>query len=282
MTVIRDASDWQRLSGNIDQRDAWPWGLLLGQPTDFDVIDVRNPHMAGMEGTVDTPGAHRQWQQLARVASDHGLEIEVLPSSGNLVDLVFTANPSFTGVDGNGDAVAVCGRMSHPQRRAETALHARALGDLGHRLIEIPPEVEGRWEGNGDTLWHRGLALMWCGIGSRSSESCHLAVAEELAAATALLQLVDEDFYHLDTALAVIDEETAAYIPCAFNSTGVALIEAAFARTIVVDEEEGCPPCTTMSCDLTFARECVRCSNALVMKPKFATTKLVTMAMKKT
>jgi len=239
MTVIRDPGDWQRLSATIERRDARPWGLLLASPDHFDIIDVRNPHMEGRVGSVDGDRATRQWRELKAAIESLGLAVEVLPPSPDLIDLVFTANPTLTGLDRSGQAVAVLSRMSHPKRREETRLHGEILEKLGHRPIEIPDGIEGHWEGNGDALWHRGRALLWCATGSRSSEQCHIAVGEELSAAIVLLRLVDADFYHLDTALAIIDEETAAFLPCAFDDDGVALIESAFPRTIEVDEEEG-------------------------------------------
>ena len=48
------------------------------------------------------------------------------------------------------------------------------------------------------------------------------------------LELVDPRFYHLDTALAVLDDTTIAYYPPAFTDVSVARLEALFPNAIVV------------------------------------------------
>jgi N-dimethylarginine dimethylaminohydrolase len=54
----------------------------------------------------------------------------------------------------------------------------------------------------------------------------------------AILQLPDPTFYHLDTALALLDGSCAAYIPAAFDDPGRTLLEAAFENLIEVDDLE--------------------------------------------
>lgn len=54
----------------------------------------------------------------------------------------------------------------------------------------------------------------------------------------AILQLPDPDFYHLDTALTLLDDRRAAYVPAAFDETGRALLETAFDGLIEVDDQE--------------------------------------------
>jgi N-dimethylarginine dimethylaminohydrolase len=50
--------------------------------------------------------------------------------------------------------------------------------------------------------------------------------------------LVDEELYHLDTCLAMIDERTCLWVPAAFSPRSRELVEAAFARRIEADEGE--------------------------------------------
>ncbi len=53
-----------------------------------------------------------------------------------------------------------------------------------------------------------------------------------------LYRLADPRFYHLDTALAALDERTALFVAGAFLPEGLALLEAAFADLIEVPPEE--------------------------------------------
>ena len=52
------------------------------------------------------------------------------------------------------------------------------------------------------------------------------------------LELVDDRFYHLDTCLQLVDEQTALFVPSAFTAEGVRLLEKAFPRLVEVPEDE--------------------------------------------
>jgi N-dimethylarginine dimethylaminohydrolase len=52
------------------------------------------------------------------------------------------------------------------------------------------------------------------------------------------LRLVDPRFYHLDTALCVLDADTAAYYPAAFDAAGRAALAACFAELIEATDED--------------------------------------------
>lgn len=52
------------------------------------------------------------------------------------------------------------------------------------------------------------------------------------------LQLVNPRFYHLDTALAVLDDETIAFYPPAFGATSVALLRKMFPGAIEVSDAD--------------------------------------------
>ena len=235
---ITTAQQWNDRPPRPVPLEAPVTGALLCPPDYFDVIDVRNAHMEGQIGTIDQELAWNQWLGLADAIESLGLSVHLLESHEQLVDAVFTANPSLVINDGEGIPRAIIGRMSHSNRRPESSLHRQALEKIGLPCQEIADQVEGCWEGNGDTLRHPGRALIWCGVGSRSDIDCHLEVGRMLDLEVAVLQLPDPDFYHLDTALTLLDEKRAAYVPTAFDETGRALLETAFDRLIEVDDQE--------------------------------------------
>lgn len=238
MSPISDAEQWSSTLFPPITRRSSVTGALLCSPEYFDVIDVRNAHMEGQIGSIDHDQARSQWIDLADAIESLGLTIHLLETYEHLVDAVFTANPSLVTTDVEGKTQAILGRMSHPNRREESQLHRSAIEPLGIPCQEIRPSVQGTWEGNGDTLRDPGRNLIWCGIGSRSKLDCHIEVGRMLGLEVAILELPDPSFYHLDTALALLDETTAAYVPAAFNRTGLSLLEAAFETLIEVDEQE--------------------------------------------
>jgi N-dimethylarginine dimethylaminohydrolase len=76
-------------------------------------------------------------------------------------------------------------------------------------------------EGEGDflVLGPPGERVVLAGTGFRTSLAAHAEVEALFGLPVLSLELVDPRFYHLDTALAVLDEETIAYYPAAFSPT---------------------------------------------------------------
>jgi N-dimethylarginine dimethylaminohydrolase len=91
-------------------------------------------------------------------------------------------------------------------------------------------------EGEGDIVFAERAIL--AGYGYRTDP----AVAGELEALFGLpvrsLRLVDPRFYHLDTALCVLDADTAAYYPAAFDDAGKAVLASHFAELIEAKDED--------------------------------------------
>jgi N-dimethylarginine dimethylaminohydrolase len=52
------------------------------------------------------------------------------------------------------------------------------------------------------------------------------------------LRLVDQRFYHLDTALCVLDPDTAMYYPAAFDAAGLAVLGELFPELIEAKDED--------------------------------------------
>lgn len=217
-----------------------PGRVLLASPDAFDVRYAINPHMRDERGElrrVEATRADAQWRTLRDALEALGLEVEVLPAVPDLCDLVFCANPALPLPPHKGRLRALRSRMAAPERRAEVELVGRALAGLGYELLDLPAEL-GPLEGTGDGVWHPGRALLWAGVGPRSSEAAWRAAAELAGIEAIRLELVDPDFYHLDTALAPIDERTCLWFPPALAPAGQELVRALFADPIEVDEAE--------------------------------------------
>ncbi|MGH3234885.1 MAG: amidinotransferase, partial [Streptosporangiaceae bacterium] len=66
-------------------------------------------------------------------------------------------------------------------------------------------------EGEGDILF-TGRALI-AGYGFRTDLAAHAELEETFGVPVMSVRLVDPRFYHLDTAMCVLDADTAAYYP---------------------------------------------------------------------
>jgi N-dimethylarginine dimethylaminohydrolase len=76
--------------------------------------------------------------------------------------------------------------------------------------------------------------MILAGYGFRTDRRAHDEVADTLRMPVVSLELVDPRFYHLDTALAVLDDTTIAYYPPAFSDVARAQLQALFPEAIEV------------------------------------------------
>ncbi|MFN0057748.1 MAG: dimethylarginine dimethylaminohydrolase family protein [Planctomycetota bacterium] len=235
--TIENPEAWKNLDLDAYAVESRVHGVLVCRPSHFDVVDVRNAHMAGHVGGIDRARALGEWEEMVATFRRARLVVEELPSEPGLVDMVFTANPCLTGVDRDGLRIAICSRMRHPERVPEVEHHKNWFRRAGVHIVELDFGTH-TWEGGGDTIWHPARYVLWGGVGPRSERAAFEILSAQLAAPVALLELVDPAFYHLDTCLAVLDLETCAYVPAAFNARGRALITTAFPHALEVDEHE--------------------------------------------
>ncbi len=209
------------------RRQASARGYLMCPPEHFAVHYAINPWMEPASPT-DAATAMRQWSVLRQVHLDLGHDVRTIEPAVGLPDMVFAANGA-TVVGGR----VLGARFRYPQRAAEAGAYLDWFRAGGYPDVRVPEQVN---EGEGDILVAGGTLL--AGYGFRSD----LAAAGELAAFFGMpvvsLRLVDPRFYHLDTALCVLDDDTAMYYPAAFDDAGRAAIAAQFAGLIEAKDED--------------------------------------------
>lgn len=182
-----------------------PRRYLVCEPRHFEVRYAINPWMRA-DVPVDTALAGRQWATLIEAYRAHGHTVESLPPVPGLPDMVFAANSALV-VGGR-----VFGSLFHaPERRPESTAYETWFKAAGFDVYR-PESV---CEGEGD-LTPTGRYLL-AGTGFRTTRAAHHEAQEFFGVPTISLQLVDPHFYHLDTALFVLDEENIAYYPEAFS-----------------------------------------------------------------
>ena len=91
-------------------------------------------------------------------------------------------------------------------------------------------------EGEGDILVAGDTVL--AGYGFRSDEAAAGELAAVFGRRVVSLRLVDPRFYHLDTALCVLDASTAMYYPAAFDDAGRAALASVFDELIEAKDED--------------------------------------------
>lgn len=206
---------------------------LMCRPDHFTVSYRINPWMHPDTPT-DTALALRQWDELHRIFVGLGHDVELIDQDAALPDMVYSANGGFT-LDG----VAYTAKFAHDERAAEGPLYAEWFAAHG---FEVADAVQIN-EGEGDFLLAGDVIL--AGSGFRSTVDSQ----SELSSVTGLevigLTLVDPRFYHLDTALVVLDPITAegqtpliAYFPPAFSDESRAVLEERFPDAILVSEDD--------------------------------------------
>ena len=175
-------------------------------PTFFAVEYAINPWM-DVGVPVDARVAMTQWQNLYRTYLRLGHTVDLVEPLPGSPDMVYAANG---GLIVNGTAVLA--RFAYPQRCDEEAGYAQWMSEHGYD----PVQTSHCNEGQGDLLVVGEMVLG--GYGFRTDQRAHGEIAELLGMPVISLELVDPRFYHLDTALAVLDDRSIAYYPPAFSA----------------------------------------------------------------
>jgi arginine dihydrolase len=212
-------------------------GVLLCPPDHFAVVDVKNVFMQGQLGAVDAARAAAQWHALAQAYRTEGLAVHVLPAAPQREDMVFTANPALVVPREQGGADVVLSHMRHASRQREVEHVGRWLAAHGLQPRELPDSA-GHFEAHGDVLVVPGRRLLLGGHGGRSELPALQAAAALIGAPLVPLPLVGEVFYHLDTCLAVLDEDTVLLHPPAFREEALATLARLFPRRLIADANE--------------------------------------------
>jgi N-dimethylarginine dimethylaminohydrolase len=200
---------------------------LMCEPEHFTVKYAINPWMDPSR-PVDVALANQQWQQLGAAFRSLGHTVETIPPVPGLPDMVFAANGA-TVINGK----VLGAKFRHPERRPEAEAYLAWFRGQGYSLIREPAAVN---EGEGDIVF-AGRAIL-AGYGFRSDQSVRDELTEFFGLPVISLRLVDPRFYHLDTALVVLDADTAAYYPAAFDDDGRAALATHFAELIEVKDED--------------------------------------------
>jgi N-dimethylarginine dimethylaminohydrolase len=215
------------MQSDATHRVATPRSYLMCPPEYFDVTYAINPWMRP-ETPVDRGLAMRQWAALRATYVSLGHWVSAIEPVAGLPDMVFAANGA-TVIDGTVLGV----RFKHKERVGEAAAYRSWFLVQGYAPVHEPVFVN---EGEGDILVAGDTVL--AGYGFRSDEAAAGELASVFGRRVVSLRLVDSRFYHLDTALCVLDASTAMYYPAAFDDAGRAALASLFDELIEAKDED--------------------------------------------
>jgi N-dimethylarginine dimethylaminohydrolase len=210
-------------------RDASPRHYLMCSPAHFRVTYSINPWMDPAK-PVDVPLAVAQWEDLRDRYLALGHTVRLLDPRPDLPDMVFAANGA-TVVDGK----VLGARFAHQERALEAAAHLAWFRDRGFTEIHEPAHAN---EGEGDFAVTASYLL--AGRGFRSAPLAHGEAQEFFGRPVVGLDLVDPRYYHLDTALCVLDDtaDEIMYYPGAFSPGSRSVLVRLFPDALIADERD--------------------------------------------
>nr|WP_202551172.1 dimethylargininase [Streptomyces sp. SID8352] len=210
---------------------------MVCEPRFYDVRYAINPWMRPA-APVDVGLALTQWRALVDAYLAHGHTVDRVAPVPGLPDMVFAANAALV-VDGR-----VLGSRFHaPERRPESAPYEAWFKDAGFEVHHPSATCEGE----GDLVPVGRLIL--AGTGFRTSRGAHDETQEFFGRPVVSLTLVDPYFYHLDTALFVLDDGRGpdgtgsgdgniAYYPEAFSPGSREALERLFPDAVPATRED--------------------------------------------
>lgn len=193
---------------------------LMCPPTHFAVTYAINPWMDPTV-PVDPALAMAQWEALRATYVDLGHRVDLLEPLPGMPDMVYAANGA-TVVGGR----VLGARFRYAERAAEADAHLAWFRAAGFPTVE--PQLVN--EGEGDLLIVGDVVL--AGTGFRTDPGAHAEAAAALGKRVISLELIDPRYYHLDTAIAVLDATTIAWLPAAFAPAGQAELRERFPDAI--------------------------------------------------
>ncbi|MGA7052945.1 MAG: dimethylargininase [Mycobacterium sp.] len=195
---------------------------VMTPPRYFAVEYAINPWM-DVSTPVDAHLAHAQWEVLRQTYLRLGHRVDLVEPVPGLPDMVYAANGGFVA-----NNIAIVAKFRFAERAGESKAYAEWMSSAGYR----PVSTRHVNEGQGDLLQVGAMVL--AGYGFRTDRRAHDEISATLGAPVISLELVDPRFYHLDTALAVLDDNTIAYYPPAFSEATHGHLRSLFPDAIVV------------------------------------------------
>lgn len=219
-----------------------PETMVMCTPEGFAVNYEINPWMRNQIGQVSLSRAVAQWRGLFDKLSALA-DVKLMHGDPAWPDLVFTANAGLPLVR---EKKFILSNFKHLQRQGEKTIDRAWFDDAGWTCIDLPDSAI--FEGAGNALFDSAKRL-WLGGGPRSDKSTPAHLARHVTTPIHWLELVDSNFYHLDTCFCPLPEGYCLYLPEAFDEDSRNLLVHSFGdKLISLTPEEGHQFCANAVC----------------------------------
>ena len=215
-----------------------PHKVMLVNPEYFDVKYVINPHMEGHIGDINKELAMSEWQRLKQAYADLGFYVHEVDGHPDYPDMVFCANQSLPNITPEGEKQVVMSVMNAPQRKGEVPIIEKVYEESSYHFVYLDEHKFKSFEGMGDAIWHHKKRLLWGGYGYRTSKDVYELLSDTFDTPVIALELINPKFYHLDTCMCMLDEETVLIYPPAFTEDGLNKIRAIFPKVLEANQHE--------------------------------------------
>lgn len=205
-----------------------PKHVLMCPPAYFDIEYEINVWMH----TADQPAeetAAQQWQKLHDIYTKRlGWQVELIEPVQGLPDMVFATDCCVI-IGGR----ALLSSFRYRERQPETAQFEKWFAAHGYSDFR---QAKNFFEGGGDNLICGDKII--AGHGFRSAPEAATELEEFFGLEVIPIKIVDPRFYHLDTSLAVLSDDTVAYYPLAIDTASQDRLKAAIPNLIEATEDE--------------------------------------------
>ncbi|HSX16722.1 MAG TPA: arginine deiminase family protein [Patescibacteria group bacterium] len=202
---------------------------ILMCPADYFGIEYEINAWMHEENQVDRAVAQQQWQKLHDIYTQQlGWDVQLATPVEHLPDLVFATDCCLM-IDGK----VLLSNFRYPERQGESAHYEAWFREHGIGHIK---QTKHRFEGGGDNLVCGNKIL--AGHGFRSDAEAAAEIQEYFGLEVVPLKIVDPFFYHLDTSLAVLSDDTIAFYPGAIDEASQKRLRAAIPNVIEATLEE--------------------------------------------
>ncbi|HUY53498.1 MAG TPA: arginine deiminase family protein [Candidatus Dormibacteraeota bacterium] len=202
--------------------------ILMCQPKYFDIEYEINPWMKLTDQPSDLT-AEEQWHKLLDIYTNQlDWKVDFIDPVKHLPDMVFATDCCLM-IDGK----IMLSKFRYPERRPESEQYRQWFINNGFNKIQ---QTSNFFEGGGDTMVC-GQKII-AGYGFRSDLESHKELENYFSREVISLKIVDPFFYHLDTSLAVLSDDTIAFYPGAIDISSQELLRSKIPNCIEATLEE--------------------------------------------
>lgn len=178
---------------------------------------------------VDYDIAQKQWQNIYDIYTQKlGWQVDLIDPIDGLPDMVFATDSCLMA-----HGKILLSNFRYPERQPETDHFANWLHDRGFNNTKRAGHY---FEGGGDNIVCGDKIL--AGHGFRSEPDAANEMKRHFDCEVVSLRIVDPDFYHLDTSMAVLSSDTVAYYPGAIDAESQTRLKKAIPNLIEATHEE--------------------------------------------